>query len=73
MLYVLPARFMRVRYYGAFANCHRAKNLERCRVLLDAPLEEPSSEAAVETWQERLERLTGVDPGPCPDCGQGGW
>jgi hypothetical protein len=36
LLHVLPTSFVRIRYYGLFANCHRAENLERCRTLLAA-------------------------------------
>jgi hypothetical protein len=34
MLHVLPSGFVRVRYYGFFANRHRARNLSLCRRLL---------------------------------------
>ena len=34
LIHVLPDRFHRIRYYGFFGNCHRARKLERCRELL---------------------------------------
>ncbi len=71
---VLPDRFVRIRYYGLLANRYRAENLERCRVLLGVaakPVEpEVSGEEENETWEERLLRLTGIDPTLCPVCGQ---
>ncbi len=36
LLHVLPAGFVRIRYYGLLANRHRAQNLARCRALLGA-------------------------------------
>jgi hypothetical protein len=75
LLHVLPDRFHRIRYYGLFANRFRAANLERCRVLLCVPAPEPSEEGdgdgEPETWQQRLERLIGIDPTRCPVCKTG--
>jgi hypothetical protein len=34
LLHVLPDRFVRIRYFGFFANRHRAKNIERARALI---------------------------------------
>jgi hypothetical protein len=34
LVHVLPDGFHRIRYYGFLGNCHRARKLERCRVLL---------------------------------------
>jgi hypothetical protein len=34
LLHVLPARFVRIRYYALLANRHRTGNLARCRELL---------------------------------------
>jgi hypothetical protein len=36
LLHVLPPGFVRIRYFGLFANRNRAKNLARCRELLAA-------------------------------------
>ncbi len=75
LLHVLPDRFVRIRYYGLLANRYRAENLERCRELLGVPSEpegpDTPEEEADETWEERLLRLTGIDPIRCPVCGQG--
>lgn len=34
LLHVLPARFVRIRYFGFFTNRHRAQNIERARTLI---------------------------------------
>lgn len=71
---VLPSGFHRTRYYGLLANRHRAANLERRRYLLGVA-SEPSTklEAAandesseLESWEERVLSLTGIDPTHCP-------
>lgn len=36
LLHVVPKGFVRIRYYGLFANRHRAANLQRCRELIAA-------------------------------------
>ena len=40
LLHVLPERFVRIRYFGFFANRHRAENIQRARALIGhhAPL-----------------------------------
>ena len=77
-MHVLPNGFQRIRYYGLLANRHRAESLERCRVLLGVETaEDPSrtddgiDQQPAESWQELLERLTGIDPTVCPVCGEG--
>lgn len=37
LLHVFPKGFVRIRYYGLFANRHRKANLELCRALLGNP------------------------------------
>ncbi|MCP4200727.1 MAG: IS91 family transposase [bacterium] len=74
LMHVLPSGFHRIRYYGLLANRHRATNLERCRYLLGVVTEtKPDPQAAAndepsepESWQERMLRLTGIDPTLCP-------
>jgi Putative transposase/Transposase zinc-binding domain len=34
LLHVLPARFVRIRYFGFFANGHRAENIQQARALI---------------------------------------
>ena len=73
LLHVLPERFVRIRYYGLFANRHRASELARCRELLGQPVAEAEAVQALaqEDWQTRCLRLTGRDPTLCPVCGRG--
>lgn len=75
LMHVLPSGFHRIRYYGLFANRHRATNLERCRDLLgvavdpdtgDATRVAANDEPESESWEERMLRLTGIDPTLCP-------
>ena len=62
LLHVLPTDFVRIRYYGLFANRCRAKNIARCRELLAAMRAEvaPSVPNSVED-----------DLYPCPRCRTG--
>jgi hypothetical protein len=68
LLHVLPTGFVRIRYFGLFANCHRAKNLARCRQLLaadptTAETATPSASSAPKPTDEERDR--------CPYCGTG--
>jgi hypothetical protein len=80
LLHVLPSGFVRIRYYGLWANCVRADNLARCRELLASeqpPPAVPSSPPKPEPSHEephrcpacgtgRLLRLRALDPAPVP-------
>lgn len=73
LLHVLPRGFTKVRYYGLYAN-RASPELARARALVPAPA--PSSAQVndnplceLETWEERVLELTGVDPRVCPRCG----
>ena len=72
LLHILPHRFVRIRYYGLFANRHRNRQLERCRALLDAapPCPAPESDER-EDWETLYQRVTGQDPTLCAECGRG--
>jgi hypothetical protein len=69
LLHVLPTGFVRIRYYGLFANRCRAQNLERCRALLAADPDAPASPAPTPPQPPKLagdeERFR------CPCCGIG--
>lgn len=67
-LHVLPDRFVRIRYYGLFANRHREKMVELCRSLLPGAPLPPKPDTG--DWQQQLERLTGVALMACPVCGE---
>lgn len=71
LLHVLPDGFVRVRSYGLLANRGRHETIARCREVLGAPPAESPAGAEATSWRELLTRLTGNDPGRCPDCRQG--
>lgn len=68
LLHVLPDRFVRIRYYGLFANRHREQALAVCREVLPGPPSRPQPPKT--DWHERLQRLTGIDPTRCEVCGE---
>jgi hypothetical protein len=67
--HALPPGFQRIRYYGFLANCHRARQLTRCRHLLATlgSLLLPSLQAC----REWLRALIRKDLRRCPQCGAG--
>ena len=65
LLHVLPEGFHRIRYYGLFANGHRASKIELCRPLLDVPAPESDST----TCDEQEETGPPSEPPACPCCG----
>ena len=70
LLHVLPKGFMRIRYYGFLANCHRKKKVALCRNLLGLP--EETSASAPQTPQETPEESTDSEPSMlCPVCKKG--
>lgn len=69
LLHVLPDSFMRIRHYGFLANRSKKRDLPRCRELLGLCPKPP--EVPLETTQEKMVRLTGVDLAECPCCKQG--
>ena len=71
LLHVLPDAYVRIRYYGFLANCHRSRLLKLCRKFLGVPRSpEPQSPQSSE-WAVLLESLTGIDPYLCPKCRKG--
>ncbi len=62
----LPAGFQRIRYYGLFANCHRAARLELCRRLLTSPCHDLLPRAG--DYRDFYLALTGVNLRLCPRC-----
>jgi len=69
LLHVLPARFMKIRYYGFPANCCKKKAVLLIRRLIGVYMEVRQS--VKETVQEKVLRLTGRDILCCPHCGKG--
>jgi Putative transposase/Transposase zinc-binding domain len=63
LMHTLPDGFHRIRYYGLFANGHRADKIELCRKLL-AP-----SPRSNHDNDNSNEAAPANDPPPCPCCG----
>ena len=70
-MHVLPDRFHRIRSYGLLANRCRASDLAQCRALLGVVGPAAAEGTEGESWEERLRRLTGIDPSRCRVCGEG--
>jgi hypothetical protein len=66
LLHVLPTGFVRIRYFGLFANCVRAKNLDRCRALIAADPRPPASGPAPGT--PSTPKATEDERNRCPSC-----
>ena len=74
LLHVLPTGFMRIRYYGFFANRHRAEKIELARILLsDQTSSAENDPESPEPPQPQLdaagEPIDDLDI--CPKCKQG--
>ena len=69
LMHTLPNGFVRIRYYGLFANCHRKEKLQICRNVLNVPDKVEPREKM--NWIERFIALTGKDPLVCPKCKKG--
>ncbi len=70
LLHVLPARFVKIRYYGLLANRNSNTILAQCRRLLACTVK-VNNENVNETWQEFLLRVCGMDLITCPFCKNG--
>ncbi len=69
LLHVLPDKFVKIRHYGLFGNRYRKILLDKCRNILG--MSEAATKEADESWQEMLNRLTGIDITTCPFCSKG--
>jgi len=69
LIHVLPGGFHRIRYYGFLGNCHRARKLAHCRVLLGMVAAAPADPPA--DYRDRFEALTGRSLRECPRCRTG--
>lgn len=79
LMHVLPAGLNKIRHVGLYASVHASGALGSARKLLgegdrqppppDAPPARPSE--PVETWDELVTRLLGVNPLDCPSCRAG--
>ena len=70
LLHILPKHFVRIRHYGMLGNPVHREKLAQCRRHLGVCAEAQSQtvERLKDTWQELLQRLTGVDATLCPHC-----
>jgi len=71
LLHILPDGFVKIRHYGILSNRNRKAKLGLCKRLLGVDCRIEGSEKKIESWQELLTRITGVDPRICPSCGKG--
>jgi hypothetical protein len=71
LLHVLPPRYVRIRHFGLLANRKRKDNLAACRKKIDSGNPVTKEEARIETWQEQLLRICGIDVTTCPVCQKG--
>jgi hypothetical protein len=67
LTHVLPDSFMRIRHYGFLSNRNRKAKLAVIRKLLGARAPEP--QPTVQTAQQWLETVLGIDTTRCPQCG----
>jgi hypothetical protein len=63
MMHVVPHGFQKIRYYGILATRNRTTKLHTLQKTLD--FVPPVSES----WEEKLTRALGRQPGTCPCCG----
>jgi len=69
LLHVLPSGFTKIRYYGFLAHANKKTCIELIRTLIGATTE--CVQKLVESVQEMMLRLTGIDICCCPQCGKG--
>ena len=70
LLHVLPARFVKIRYYGLLANRNSKSMLSQCRRLLAVNVK-VRNKNVTKTWQEFLLRVCRIDLIKCPFCKKG--
>jgi Putative transposase/Transposase zinc-binding domain len=71
LLHVLPPRYVRIRHFGLLANRKRKANLAACRKRIDRGNPVTKENVRIETWQEQLLRICGIDVTTCPVCQKG--
>jgi len=69
LLHILPPGFMKIRYYGFLAHANKKVSIPLLRQLINPDAE--IVERLMETVEEMMLRLTGVDVSLCPECGKG--
>jgi len=71
LLHVLPARYVRIRHFGLLANRNRKECIALCRKILGEDKTATKENRRLETWQEQLFRICGIDVTSCPVCRKG--
>jgi hypothetical protein len=69
LLHILPPGFMKIRYYGFLAHANKKVSIPLLRQLINPDAE--IVEKLMETVEEMMLRLTGIDVSLCPECGKG--
>ncbi len=79
LLHILPSRFVKIRHFGLMAPCNAKTKLESARTLIinqestaaEVPPERTEIPKESKTWQEMMEKLSGINLTLCPQCGKG--
>ena len=66
--HIVPARFVRIRYYGLLANRNKKINLEKCYEYFEM---EQRIEEITKDWDKIYFEVTGIDIHKCPVCEKG--
>ena len=69
LLHVLPRGFTKIRYYGFLAHANKKTCIPLIRALINPSV--TYAQKLVESVQEMMLRLAGVDICCCPQCGEG--
>jgi predicted Zn-ribbon and HTH transcriptional regulator len=69
LLHVLPKGFMKIRYYGFLSNIKKKQCILLIRQLIEPMAEQP--DLVIETLQQIMQRVTGIDITCCPQCQKG--
>jgi hypothetical protein len=73
LMHVLPAGFVRIRYFGFLANRNRKGSFTQCLLFFGKkPPERTEPQPSAEPrWVQLVKKLTGRDPTLCPFCSTG--
>ncbi len=73
LLHILPKKFMKIRYYGFLANCHKREKLTICRRFLIDKVNKCDVSNSTDNlnWKDLFFKITGRDITICPSCKKG--
>jgi len=71
LMHVLPAGFMKIRYFGILASRNKKHTLSRCRAIKELKTKRQEDNDKSLTWQDWFFKITGVDIACCPKCKKG--